>query len=92
MESLLISGDYSNMYVIVESECSSRSVANEVRVSFHIKEDGKVESFPGVDLHDSKYNDLGQSEDLVDLAIDPDTIPDGLCVPKVGIESFVESV
>ena len=82
MESLLIN-DYSNMYIEIESDCAGGLSADDLVVSFYINDDGKAETVDRVGLSDTRYDDLRQTKDLVDLAIDPSTVPDGLCVPKV---------
>lgn len=81
MQSLL-SSDYSNIVVVLESECSSDG-QDKLVISFKIHENEKVESFAGKDEHDPRYNALIQSIHLVDRNIGPSQVPEGLCVPKV---------
>ena len=74
------------MVVVLESECSG-SEADGLVVSFNIYDNENVESSAGKDEHDPRYDDLIQSIDLVDLDIDPSSVPEGLCIPKVSQRS-----
>lgn len=84
----LISGDdESNLVIVLESQCSGISAADQLVISFKIGDNASVKSFTGKDEHDPRYDDLIQTIDLVDLDIDPSTLPEGLCIPKVSQSS-----
>ncbi|CAJ1930905.1 unnamed protein product [Cylindrotheca closterium] len=88
IESLLLINDYSDIYLVLESSCRSGTEADANDMTFRIDGDGNVEKLPNGQTHDSGYNYLKQSRDLVDLGIDPSKIPDGLCVPKLTLNVY----
>eukprot|EP00980_Cylindrotheca_fusiformis_P010813 scaffold2446_cov106-Cylindrotheca_fusiformis.AAC.3 len=71
--------------VVIRNSCE---IDDAIRVlSFAI--DGSHADFLGeFDAHDPKYDDQVVSEVVLDLKLDPEQIPEGLCVPTLTLELY----
>lgn len=84
LQSLATSNDYSNMVVVLESQCTFGSKKDKLEISFHIDENHNINEWTGgKHEHDPRYDALVESIDLINIDIDPTVIHHKFCVPKV---------
>eukprot|EP00980_Cylindrotheca_fusiformis_P009538 scaffold2090_cov103-Cylindrotheca_fusiformis.AAC.4 len=74
--------------VVLRSSCVIVRDDDSIRTLSYTIEGSRAEFLGEFDEHDHKYDDQVVSEVVVDLKLDPEQIPEGLCVPTLTLELY----